>query len=418
MSGLRFCFLTTFYPPFSFGGDAIAVRRLARGHARAGHHVTVVHDGDAFRTLSQTPPAQDRDPEPPGVEVIRLESAVGALSVLLTQQVGRPVIHGRRIAALLKDGAFDVIHFHNISLIGGPGLLRYGSALKLYTAHEHWLVCPTHVLWRHRRESCTGRECLRCQLAYRRPPQLWRYTGLLSRTLRHVDLFVAMSEFSRRKHEEFGFPREMSVLPAFVDDIAPVSRSTTPSPHARPFFLFVGRLEQLKGVEDLLPHFAGTGQTDLVVVGDGPYGPKLRESAAGMPRVRFVGQIPNDQTAPYFAHALGLLVPSRCFETFGIVLLEAFRHGTPVIARRIGPLPELLTTSGGGALFGPDAELAAELDLFAGDAPLRARLGAAGRAAFEAHWTEQVVIPEYLALVGAAATRKAQGGRHAHVERN
>ena len=63
--------------------------------------------------------------------------------------------------------------------IGGPGCSRYGGdAVKLYMAHEHWLVCPTHVLWRHGRELCTGRECLRCTLRYQRPPQLWRYTGL------------------------------------------------------------------------------------------------------------------------------------------------------------------------------------------------------------------------------------------------
>ena len=52
MSGLRFCFLTTFYPPHNFGGDGIAVQRLARGLVRAGHQVTVVHDTDAFAALS------------------------------------------------------------------------------------------------------------------------------------------------------------------------------------------------------------------------------------------------------------------------------------------------------------------------------------------------------------------------------
>jgi hypothetical protein len=51
VSGLRFCFLTTFYPPYNFGGDGIGIQRLARGLARQGHHVTVVHDVDAYRLL-------------------------------------------------------------------------------------------------------------------------------------------------------------------------------------------------------------------------------------------------------------------------------------------------------------------------------------------------------------------------------
>ena len=196
MTGLRFCFLTTFYPPYSFGGDAIAVQHLARGLVNAGHRVTVIHDVDAFAALNRAP-VPGSSAEPPGLEVVSLTSGLGAVSLLLTQQLGRPVMNGRRIARLLREGKYDVINFHNTSLIGGPGILKYGEALKLYTAHEHWLVCPTHVLWRHGRELCTKRECIRCQLAYRRPPQLWRETGFLQRELRHVDAFIAVSEFSR-----------------------------------------------------------------------------------------------------------------------------------------------------------------------------------------------------------------------------
>ena len=49
---MKFCMVTTFYPPRSFGGDAVAVQSLARALVRAGHHVTVVCDDDAYRTLS------------------------------------------------------------------------------------------------------------------------------------------------------------------------------------------------------------------------------------------------------------------------------------------------------------------------------------------------------------------------------
>nr|MBP9201751.1 glycosyltransferase [Gemmatimonadales bacterium] len=195
MSGLRFAFLTTFYPPHNFGGDGIGIQRLARGLVRAGHHVTVIHDVDAYNSLRQGA-EPEAPPEPAGLEVIRLRSGLGTLSPLLTQQLGRPVVNGPRIARILDEGKFDVINFHNVSLIGGPGLFKYGRGLKLYMAHEHWLVCPSHVLWRHNRELCTGRQCFRCQVSYRRPPQLWRWTGYLERELRHVDAFIAMSEFS------------------------------------------------------------------------------------------------------------------------------------------------------------------------------------------------------------------------------
>jgi glycosyltransferase involved in cell wall biosynthesis len=406
---LRFGFFTTFYPPYSFGGDGIDVQRMAQALVRRGHTVTVVHDRDAYRALAGHADPPRSTPEA-GVEVIGLESRLGALSPLLTQQFGRPVVHGRRLDALCRARTFDVVTFHNVSLLGGPGTLRLGGdAVRVYLAHEHWLVCPTHVLWRHNREACDERACLRCVLHYRRPPQLWRYTGWLDRQLPQVDTFVARSEFSRQKHREFGFPRPMEVLPLWVpDDWQPASAQTTAArPHARPYFLFVGRLERVKGAHTLLPVFARYPDADLIVVGDGTEAPGLRDQAAANPRIRFVGALPNADLGPYYQHALAAIVPSVGFETFGLVLLEAFRHGTPVIARRLGPFPEIVTAADGGELFTTDDELVAAMARLQHDPAHRTALGERGAAATRSIWSEPVVLNRYLDIVARAAQARA-----------
>jgi len=408
---LRFCFLTTFYPPFHFGGDAIGVRRLARALVRRGHEVTVVHDVDTWRVLSRKPdPAPET--EPGGLTVHGLSSRLGALSALLTQQFGRPVVHGAAIARVLEQGRFDVIHYHNVSQIGGPALLAMGGGpqtVKLYFAHEHWLVCPTHVLWRHRREPCVERQCLRCQIAYRRPPQLWRKTGLLERNLHHVDCFLAASEFSRRKHAEFGFQRDMEVLPYFLP--GEPGRATAPKrPHERPYFLFVGRLERMKGLDDVIPAFANFPDADLLVVGDGTHALELRRIASGVRNVRFLGRVSDETLAACYAHALAVLVPSAGYETFGLTVIEAFRESLPVVARAIGPLPEMVESSGGGFVFENPGELRAALARLAGDAELRGRLGRAGREAWRTRWSEDVVVPRYLDLVAREARKKGASG--------
>ncbi len=406
MTGLRFAFITTFYPPHNFGGDGIGIQRLAHGLVKAGHQVTVIHDVDAYNALHHgAEPAAA--PEPAGLEVIRLRSGLGKVSSLLTQQLGRPVVNGGRIAEILEQGKFDVINFHNISLVGGPGILKYGRALKLYMAHEHWLVCPSHVLWRHNRELCTGRECLKCQLIFRRPPQLWRATGYLEQELAHVDTFIAMSEFSRQKHREFGFPREMQVLPYFLPDPeAGGARIGGPSPHPRPYFLFVGRLEKIKGLDDVIPVFREYPDADLVIAGDGEYAATLKAAAEGMGNVRFLGRVAPEELRRYYEHAIALLVPSVCFETFGIILIEAFKQSTPVIARRIGPFPEIVETAGAGELFATREELVAAMRRLQDDPARRDRLARAGYEAYVTRWSESAVIPQYLDIVAAAARRK------------
>ena len=411
MTSLRMCFVTTFYPPFHFGGDAMGVQRLAQAFARRGHEVLVVHDADAFAVLGGAAAARDAV-DPAGVRVVTLRTRLPLVSTLLTQQTGGPVMNHRRLRDILAPGRFDVVWFNNISLVGGPRLLAYGEgAVRIYLAHEHWLICPTHVLWRHGRELCDGRECIRCQVRYHRPPQWWRHTGLLERYLPFVDEFVAMSEFSRRKHAEFGFPRAMTVLPYFLPELPASRTSGSGLPHPRPYFLFVGRLERIKGLQDVIPHFEGPDGADLLVAGDGDHAPALRRLAEGHPRVRFLGRLEPDALDQLYRHALALIVPSLCYETFGIVLLEAFRHAVPVIARRLGPFPEIVEASSGGLLFETDAELAAVLRVMENEHERRAEMGRASLAAFRARWREEVVVPQYLDLIATVRARRCQSQR-------
>ncbi|RMD86326.1 MAG: glycosyltransferase family 1 protein [Candidatus Dadabacteria bacterium] len=398
---LRFLMITTFYPPYNFGGDGIGIQRLSQALARRGHHVTVLQDLDAFRVLGPRNVANDVAGDD-GVECVRLSSRFPRLSILLTHQLGRPVLHASRMREIIENGAYDVINYHNVSLAGGPGVLRYGRAVKIYMAHEHWLVCPNHVLWRHGREPCPGRQCIRCVLRARRPPQLWRQTGMLDRAARHVHAFIAMSEFSRRKHREFGFVPPMEVVNYFLPP-APPLEADVPSPHDRPYFLFVGRLEKIKGLDDVIPVFRQYQDADLLIAGDGEYAPVLKRLAAGNVRVRFLGRVPLEDLSRYYRHAIALIVPSIGFETFGIILIEAFRQGTPVIARNIGPFPEIVTAARAGMLFDDPGDLKEAMRAMQSQPHLRASLADAGREAFDRHWSEEVVVPAYLRVVRRAA---------------
>ncbi len=414
MKRLKFLHLTTFYPPHSFGGDATYLYRLCHALADEGHEVDVVHSVDAYRLLHPGPP-EVAFASHPGVRVHALDTGHRWLTPLVTQQTGRAGVNGPAIRRLMRSRPYDVVHFHNISLLG-PQILGFdggdGGAVKLYTTHEHWLICPMHVLWKFNERACDGPQCLRCTLAGGRPPQLWRYTGLLEKVSRHVDRFLSPSRFTAAMHRERGFTQPVGHLPYFIERSDGDWRHPAPRPQERPYFLFVGRLEPIKGLQTLLPLWARVVQesdVDLLVAGGGTMEGELRALAAANPRIRFLGAQSQAALAALYVHAVACIVPSLTYETFGIVMLEAFARKTPVIARRLGALPEVVEESGGGLTFGTDDELLAAIRALAASPERRAILGERGYAAFVEKWTREPHLGRYFAIID-----EAQRGRGNH----
>jgi glycosyltransferase involved in cell wall biosynthesis len=409
---LRIAVVTTFYPPCNFGGDGNYIRNFVHSLARRGCEVEVIYDADAWsvgRNALRPPPLPVPVAQPTGVTVHQLQSRWPLASTLLTHQTGRPIVQQSAIEAILAKG-FDVIHFHNISLIGGPGVLALGQGIKLLTIHDHWLICQNHILWRHNRELCDRRECFKCSMAFRRPPQPWRHTSLLEHELAHVDEVIALSQSVADRHREFGLDRQMVAMASFMPDAEarPSEAPVAPS-RQRPYFLFVGRLQTFKGLQDVIPCFDDDSPADLLVAGIGEYEADLREMAKGRKTIIFLGQVEPERLAGLYRDAIALIAPSLCYEVFPMVALEAFREGTPIIARNLGPYPQIAEESQAGFLFDDEAGLRAAIAALAGDPELRDRLGASGRAALAERWTEKTAIDEWLALVRSIAVKKGQG---------
>ncbi len=402
---LRFCFLTTFYPPGAFGGDAIYVKRLARALVERGHSVTVAHAAEAHRALRGS--ALGASAALNGVAVVPIDSGLGALSPLATYLSGRPLFTRRPIDRVLAAG-FDVIHFHNPSLLGGPALLGMGSGVKLYTAHEQWLLCPTHTLWKYKREICERPQCWRCSLTYLRPPQLWRSTDLLERSISHLDALIVPSRTSERLHQRFAPHVRIERIAHFVPDVDEAAPPGSGSGHERPYFVFVGRLEPIKGVETLLAAFRGRPE-DLLIAGTGSLEPALRREAAGLPNVHFLGWVEDDELDGLYRNALAAVVPTRGHESFGLVTVEALARGTPAIVRGVGALRELIEDSGGGLAYRTEQELETALDEIAASSALRNQLGQRGRAAYLERWTTEAHLGGYFRLIGEIAEGSGSG---------
>ena len=325
------------------------------------------------------------------------------LATLLAHQSGGPATYTRRLHEILAPGRYDVIHFHNVSLVGGPGILGYGDGIKLYTTHEYWLVCPTHVLFRFGKEACVEKACLACTLHSGRPPQLWRATGRIARSLSSLDRLLVPSRFALERHRAEGIEAPMQLLPHFV----PVPGELLPANPSEPYFLFVGRLEKLKGLQDVFPILRTLPAARLRIAGTGTYEGELRRLAEGMRNVEFLGQVHPTRVVELYRGALAVLVPSLCYEVFPLAPVEALAHGVPVIARRIGALTEVVDESGGGLLFGTPEECRAAMERMLGTPHLRDDLGARGWRTANEQWTEEVHMGRYLSMIGGLMAAKA-----------
>lgn len=395
---MRFCFLTTFYPPWNFGGDGIQVQRLARALVRRGHDVTVLHSLEGYRAMGgsdHAPPDEDD-----GVRVVAIDAGRGKASPLATYLTGRPLLVSRQLERAL-DEPFDVVHFHNPSLLGGPAALRLGAGLKLYTAHEQWLVCPTHFLWQDKRRVCVDRHCWRCTLRHGRPPQLWRSTSLIEQSLRHLDLIIAPSAASAGLHERFASIVPIACLGHFVPD--PGKPSPAEYDAAAPYVLFAGRLDAIKGAQTLAAAFRRQSAVRLVVAGNGPLEEEVRAQAADLPHVELVGWKSGPELERLFRRALAVVAPSVGHESFGLVPIEAIARGVPAIVRDFGALGELAAQSDAIIGYDGDDELVAALDALVRSPQQRAALSDVGRRDYLARWAEAPHMRRYFALIAERA---------------
>jgi glycosyltransferase involved in cell wall biosynthesis len=235
--------------------------------------------------------------------------------------------------------------------------------------------------------------------------------------VKHVDAFISPDRFTAARHREEGLDLPTVHIPHFVPlpDAATVPaadgiearRTLFGDRLETPYFLFVGRLEKLKGLQTLIPLFARYRKARLLVAGTGTFERDLRGLAAGCDTIEFLGHQTGAALELLYRHAVALLALSLSYEVSPpLVIMEAFRHGTPAIVRRLGSMPEIIDDSGGGLLYSTDDELLAALDTLLDDPAYRDALGQKGSAALRERWTPDAYLEKYLGLIEELSARK------------
>jgi glycosyltransferase involved in cell wall biosynthesis len=326
----------------------------------------------------------------------------------------------RAIRQLVRRERPDIVHFHNTFPLISPSALyaaRVDGTAIVQTLHNYRLLCPMARLHRAGAacEDCLGRTVAWPGVLHACYRDSRATTGVVAVMLavhhglgtwtKKPDVYIALTEFARRKFIAGGLPGDRIVVkPNFV----------TPDPgHGEgegEYALFVGRLSPEKGVDVLLEAWKRLGgSVPLVVIGDGPLGSRVAEAARQMPGIEWLGWREREEVHARLRGARFLVFPSVWYETFGMTIVEAFAAARPVVASDLGAPSDLVEPGRTGWLFPPgDAGSLAECVERAWSDPGQAvAMGHAARREYETRYTPDRGY-EQLMEIYALARQRAQ----------
>lgn len=280
----------------------------------------------------------------------------------------------------------DLIHVHNLATVPVRLLPRLAEldVPLVHHVHDASTMCANAWVVRGDGSPCpsgVGAQCLEhgCEKNYPYDGRILTTVRLRAMALRStMDAFITSSEAYAGLCRTNGF-EPVTAIPYW----APSAPVEPPPPTSDKRVLFLGRLVPEKGVETLLDAWPEVVQrvpdAILDVVGDGPLRDSLEARARSLgldPAKLFRGRIPHDQVHETMQRSTALVFPSIWMEAFGIISHESFHAGTPVVASKIGGIPEVVTDGSTGLLVeprDPQALAAAIVKLLTDDA-LHARL--------------------------------------------
>ena len=293
-------------------------------------------------------------------------------------------------------GRYEIWLIHNVFPAMSPAVYELGFRLGIPIVqylHNYRMGCVNGFFLNHG-EPC--QTCMDGNFSKAFQTACWHGSriqsgvmGMITARARGMDLFhrishwIAISEAQKREHVAMGIPEErITVIPHFYES----EEIAAPPPSDDGDALYVGRLSPEKGVDRLIRAWKliqDCGRT-LWIVGEGPERPRLeamiREEKIA--NIRFTGFLNQQEMTEIWSKSSCSIVPSIWKEPFGMVVLEAWAKGRPVVAHRIGALPEIICDGVDGLLVPENSpgELAEAILLLLKNP---ARAGQMGRAGLE-----------------------------------
>lgn len=237
-----------------------------------------------------------------------------------------PILTPSIFDAAREEGVPSVLSLHNFRLIHPNGLMYHKGKIDTRSVTGSAYRCVMDGVYR---DSAFQTAVSAHMIEYHRKRGTWN---------RVPSVFIALSDFSRSKFVEGGLPEErIFVKPNFIEDPLKKMPELSKGKKRGKSFLFVGRISQEKGIEDLVRCWMEKEiETELLIAGDGPLRQALEAKSRGVKSIRWLGHIDQKEILKRLSESRALIFPTKCFEGQPLILLEAMSVGCPVITSRIG----------------------------------------------------------------------------------
>jgi glycosyltransferase involved in cell wall biosynthesis len=306
-----------------------------------------------------------------GIEVEQLSFSNKGSTLLKLVQV--PFNYGSYRKTIQKVRAFkpDILHIHNLHFSGSAAVIYAAEKLKIpivMTLHNYRLLCPSGSLYHNNQIFLSS---LKPGFAWQavkdgvyqnsKAITFWIAASMYLHeklgTWKKIDRFILLGQHSKALFADSkfaDFADRMVVKPNFCfssPQSAAAANSAIAQSGSKPScFLYVGRLTEEKGVLVLLKAFAASGHS-LNIVGTGPLEDLVKDHSFRYPNISFLGAQPREKVYELLERATALIFPSVWYETFGMVVIEAFSKGVPVIASDLGNIKNMVADGLNGLRF-------------------------------------------------------------------
>lgn len=264
---------------------------------------------------------------------------------------------------ILNDFKPDIVHLNNIHSYLSPIVARIAFEKKIpaiWTVHDYKLVCPAYSCL-HNGKPCElclkspfyvlTKKCMKNSFLQSACAYIEALYWNKNKVQKYTNCFIAPSSFLKQMIIKGGFNESKieTILHCIPREISPNDALQEKSD----YYCYVGRISEEKGIITLL-EAAKKMPYKLIMVGDGPLRSELSKKFNEVDNISFVGFKQWDELKSIIGKARFLVSPSKCYEVFGLVNVEAQALGTPVLGANIGGIPETICLGISGDLFEPD----------------------------------------------------------------